>query len=1040
MSAIDLSIVSRGTAGSEWSAEKGKIDQAKLSEVSEDKTDNSSALNALPTPFARFFVVREAFRRLLDQRHDSSNEAGLAYEWLVSDCLDVFELLFNLRFHQMKNEKIVIKEWNREDGLKNLKGKMPILENALQKYFDSDLGSQTSILYFVILESAGKDYLLGISSPMTGFITPPDLDKISRNGEDCIVGSRYDNLPNIRRKDNKGLYFKERKLFQDRSVEFKNYMSQLFSRSPNEGLEYLRDYIKSFAHDSDIRNDYQLKLASCQSMDNEDIVVNGLSICYNDEVGDYLSDSIIKLPYRMSEENFIVYPLDAKNDFAYLLPLSEASLDGLDMNQLKVSYKPGLDKVKVTLTLRGREYSKEYVGYPTKPEQGRIIDLQKQGIYIDMGLFPNIKVADDKLNQYYKLMIVAADSNSRRIFDISDVNCTFYKQSGDGYVAMVEASDNTYKLGVKPPVVRSLQQEEGEYSTKYYEMFGTSFDFIYLKIKLEGKEYVGVIQPKWVESDVSKRSFVYAIDFGTSNTFISRRELTAKLQEPEQLKMDKPIMSYLHQKSSVQQKEAINRWEEGPHPEAMEYFFSEFIPPYIDGKRYRFPLRTALSKSQSSYSRHSLFDNCNIAFSYGKKKVVGNNTVETNIKWNEEKHDNIDSFIRELLMLIKYDMLQEQVDISRTKIVWFRPLSFKGSLRDVFEDIWKTASSEILGIPASQVVCYSESEAPYYYYSQKGVFKAIESVALIDIGGGSTDLVCFNNNTPLFANSVHFGCDVLWGNGYNQFEDAKENGIFSQLKDVITFTENTDLSRLNDYMKSDKAGCSTKDIINFWIDNERESHVITHLKRNFKPVFLYHYASIIYYLSKMMQSRGMQCPQTILFSGNGSKYIDGFLNNDRSVLVRLANVILDQEFPNHGNLQIILPEDRKESTCYGGLFREETAQRAETYYFMGVDDKQYKDVKELKLAFENGLREQLVSEIEKLNRYYLTMLDLLIREEELSGINKALIEETIADGVTDAINTDFQKEVVEKNSDSVIYGDTLFFLPVVDQILKLTKI
>ena len=107
---------------------------------------------------------------------------------------------------------------------------------------------------------------------------------------------------------------------------------------------------------------------------------------------------------------------------------------------------------------------------------------------------------------------------------------------------------------------------------------------------------------------------------------------------------------------------------------------------------------------------------------------------------------------------------------------------------------------------------------------------------------------------------------------------------------------------------------------------------------------------------------------------------------------------------------------------------------------MGVDDKQNKDVKELKLAFENGLREQLVSEIEKLNRYYLTMLDLLIREEELSGINKALIEETIADGVTDAINTDFQKEVVEKNSDSVIYGDTLFFLPVVDQILKLTKI
>lgn len=1041
MRAIDLSIVSRGTAGSDWSAEKGKIDQARLSEIAEDRADNFGALNALPTPFARFFVVKEAFRRLLEQKRNASSQAGQVYEWLVSDCLDVFELLFNKRYHDMRNERIVIKEWNKQEGLRNLRAKMPILEKALQTYYDSDLGEQTTLLYFIILESAGKRYLLGISSPMTGFITPPDLDKISTGREWHFAGERYATMPNLRRKENKGLYFKESRPFEARSVEFKNYMYQLFSRGTNVNMEYLRDYIKAFDNDPDIRNDYQLKLTPCQSIENENVIINGLPIRYNDEVGDYFTDTIIKLPYRIAEENYIVYPFDgnAERTSDFLLPISEEALTRLDVNHLDVRYKLGYNKVTVTLTIQGKEYSKDYVDTPCKPEEGTILDLSMSKIYIDMGLFPNIKASNEELNNYYKLMWVAADQNARRTFDISHLNCTFYRQNKDGYSALVEAQDNTFTSGVRPSVVRSSQQNVEEFSTKYYELFGTSFDFIRLSLRLNGKDYYGLIQPKWFKSDVSKKSFIYAIDFGTSNTFVSRREIKAELQEPEQLKMDRPIMSYLHRKSPVEQKEEINRWEEGMQPVSMEYFFSEFIPPYIDGKRYRFPLRTALSNSQRMAKKLSLFDNCNIAFSYGKKKVLGNNKVETNFKWNEEKQEYIESYIRELLMLIKYDMLQEQVDINQTKIVWFRPLSFRGSLKEIFEDIWKNASSEILGIPSSQVLCLSESEAPYYYYSKKGSFKAIESVALIDIGGGSTDIVCFNNNKPRFANSVHFGCDVLWGNGYNQFVGAKDNGIFQKLQDIIKF-ENADLAQLNEYMKSTDSGSSTKDIINLWIDNANESRVVSLLKQHFRPVFLYHYASIIYYLAKMIKSKGERCPQTILFSGNGSKYIDGFLHSEHHVLELLANVILDKEFPEHGNLTIILPNDRKESTCYGGLFRDESAQRAETYYFMGVDNTQYKDVKELKQAFENGLREQITDEVFELNKYYLTMLDVLIREEELKNINKESIEHAINEDIADAVHTAFQKEVIDKNSDSVSYGDTLFFLPIVDQILKLTKI
>ena len=94
MSSIDLNIVQRGLTGNDWTAEKGPITSAQLDKVGEQKVNNGAALNSLPTPFARFFVVSEAYRRCLEEKRDEKNEAGVAYQRLVSDSLDVLELLY----------------------------------------------------------------------------------------------------------------------------------------------------------------------------------------------------------------------------------------------------------------------------------------------------------------------------------------------------------------------------------------------------------------------------------------------------------------------------------------------------------------------------------------------------------------------------------------------------------------------------------------------------------------------------------------------------------------------------------------------------------------------------------------------------------------------------------------------------------------------------------------------------------------------------------------------------------------------------------
>lgn len=56
MASIDLNIIDRGVQGTEWTPQNTGIQASQLDKIKEYKTDNSGALNSLPTPFARFLL------------------------------------------------------------------------------------------------------------------------------------------------------------------------------------------------------------------------------------------------------------------------------------------------------------------------------------------------------------------------------------------------------------------------------------------------------------------------------------------------------------------------------------------------------------------------------------------------------------------------------------------------------------------------------------------------------------------------------------------------------------------------------------------------------------------------------------------------------------------------------------------------------------------------------------------------------------------------------------------------------------------------
>lgn len=538
---IDLNILDRGLQGQEWTSERGKITTNDLHKIQEQKTSNGGALNALPTPFARFFIFKEAFRRVHEEKISPKNEAGQAYTRLVSDCLDVYELLFNLKYHRnhwANQRDIAIKEWELNEDMPRLKKKMPVLYSAIKNYYATDI--KLDKLFFIVLKENGKEKLLATSSPITGFVTPPDLDRKDEKGNGNIIvskylGERYDGLKLQRKsKDgqrSRGNYFGEVELFDKRPADFKNYMYQMFSGDISKEMSTIKGYITSFGDtDDDIRRDFVPDWIPVESENNEVLEYAGITVCSSNalDVNKFFTDSIIKLPYRISKDNFYTPTFEGKEDrdYDFMLPLTEYAMSILDAENIscKLKEKALGKKILVELTHNGKTYNKTYEDTVNPIEgTGRIIDFAKPfNVNFELGLFPNIKSKVREENNYYKLMLVANDGNSRRSFDLNESSCTFFtlNDEGTGNAALEEAENKSYNNGVRIPVVRSEQDDDIKCSTKFYEVFNSEITAIAIHLSIEGNIHSGVLIPKFHESTRATKDFTYAIDFGTSNTYI----------------------------------------------------------------------------------------------------------------------------------------------------------------------------------------------------------------------------------------------------------------------------------------------------------------------------------------------------------------------------------------------------------------------------------------------------------------------------------------------------------------------------------------
>jgi len=1043
---IDLNIVDRGVKGTNWVAEDTSLTPEHLDEVMEQKTDNSGALNSLPTPFARFFVAREAFRRATEEHNNPENsakEAGFAYRQMVSDILDVYELLFNLTYHKNTwtvGQKIELREWDSAENLKRIKSLMPVLYNSLNEYYKTDI--EEPKLHFLVFTENGREQLLACTSPITGFVTPPDMDKaiVKENGASTTIfaGVQYNNL-HIHRKSG-GEYFRDIKMFEERDEDFKNYMyTYVFGSDDIDGkFKAIKEYIRSFEHDPQIRNNYELRLTEVKTDQNDGLIVNGLKIMKSAEIdiNDFFTPTLIKIPYRISREHFIsvTYQNDSNDrDYDYLLPFKPEVLSLFENNIIDSDVHINRNSVTVYLRYNGRVYRKEYGKNALNQTWGVIKDLKEASITFDLGLFPNILSSNPNDNNYFKVMVIGANEDSEQppFFNIDNITLQFYKDGES--IRELDQNSSGAQFGVRPAVVRSHQKSgNAEVGTKFYEMFNTDFDAIVIDV-LGDK---GLILPRFEKSVETDATFTYAVDLGTSNTFISRCK-DGQNTLPEMFKMERPMVNYLHEVPSDRQISLVNRIEGSIFNLAKKRIKTEFIPAFIDGADYKFPIRTALCGLLNNTDDPVLFDNHNIAFFYEKTMPNENQRIHTDIKW-DDNDKMLRVFIRELLLMIKTDVLQHNGDLDRTKLVWFRPLSFMGTKMSTFSDAWTNEAKRILGIQANQISCFSESEAPYYFFKKKDYIKDSEAVTVIDIGGGSTDFVYFQNNQPIMANSVHFGCDVLWENGFREFDNERQNGIYLKYADTLHFRRN-DLEDLNINFKDvDKS--KTKDIINFWLSNSEYCDIKKLLNRDFKAVFIYHLTSILFYMASMYKDYGYEAPHSVIFSGNGSKYIDSFISSDKQVLKKIIDHTFEKVFGGEHNVKLELPAERKEATCYGGLYRDANAPDVRDMVYQGDISHNYEKVGDINKNMQD-LSKELLHKFDEMNTLYKEILDMLKRERVIDNTaNTKMYVDAAMEDMGTPLRTYYQSKINERYGEEVLLNEVVFFLPIIDRVFELTKL
>lgn len=644
-------------------------------------------------------------------------------------------------------------------------------------------------------------------------------------------------------------------------------------------------------------------------------------------ISDFLEDNIIHTENDMKEKNKRAFfdgnvslLANQSQGGSYLLPLKDKFFEYFTKEELiqgkngrsMIEMKESVGGLEVTLRIpikysdgHGRDFI-EYrrVYYNTKDDadvtknEGSIKERN-----IAFGMTPNVDVQNSDLS-YFRLALMSEFKDICRYtmqckYNNANIETHSYvrNENGDSYPRCLAVAINKSRLD-------------------------------YVRVACENDINVtGIIIPI-LKREVPNNQFNFAVDFGTTNTHIEYSIGEQGAINPMEIAERDIQIQYLADYSQ----------------KFIDVFDSEFIPELIgqgvnkNGKPIRdhFPMRTALSHALNINWNTSVMPmiEAGVAFTYEKIQDYEYNKVVTNLKWSNEttNEKQVRNYIESLMLMMRNKVLLGNGDLTKTKIIWSYPSSMSPNRVSKLNNIWtETYANYFGGDPDTNIKKITESWAPYFYFNKANA--DVSNVVTVDVGGGTTDVLVYENQKVKATTSFKCAANALFGNGFSG-ADGKLNGIIQVYKEQLrTILEHNGESELLSVLNQLENGNRSEDIASFLFalcNNVNNKNISRNVDLNdmlqrdeqFKICFLIFYSSIIYHIAKLMKSMNLQMPRCIAFSGNGSKVVP-ILTTDKDILQQYTTKMIEKIYGENytdNTLKIIFKQAQpKEATCKGSI-------------------------------------------------------------------------------------------------------------------------
>lgn len=666
---------------------------------------------------------------------------------------------------------------------------------------------------------------------------------------------------------------------------------------------------------------------------------------------DFFEQKLLAVPYPINEDKFY-RPIKLNDNYSVLLPLKPLCLKYLSMedidNNLTVSISSGrlVLEMKVSVCNAQRQFTKKVTLKQTYNLNTDVCYLSTEAMKtsLSIGIFPFYRCTNNNLNKYWVM-------KSQESVCKYKTNLKFYNYG---------TSDPIFLNNDSRPIVRDVDLCE-------FYFLHCSFD--YMQIVCDGKDeshssVKALVVPKFDEPRQEKADqYHYSVDFGTTNThiaFVSSDGIPHCFGAKE-ISMQAVYLNKLQ----VNRGGVLQNITDKLALEKSRKFFPQ--AKNDDDDSYSFPIRTVVGEKGPVDGSSELFGNVSIGFHFSKE-LINNSMYQKNLKWDFINSNAIESrirgrlFFKQILWMIKNHWIMRP-DTSVTGVVKYPKLMLTYPVGNKSFDVineWIKTYEEIFDVDnetaKKNIYDMTESLAPCRRLLEKDA-NGVNGLLNVDIGGGTTDMQYYRVKAKksYYFDSILFAGDDLWGMKNENMGEAT-----TEKQNAFTRFAEEALQQSEIKVGSEKP-CSLKEImlegkekINFLLrDSNRSferaltkaqtSDVQTADTRIPRLIIFLHYSAIIYHLTNWIMANPCKediggkevstvvIPETINFSGFGSKYID-IMFQDNKILTLFTKALIKKYWPSAvfmPSFKVTFATNPKDVTCQGAALyaKDKTAGR-----------------------------------------------------------------------------------------------------------------